>query len=154
MLHRAWLEGRDLDTREHCASRENSEQSWQAKQGVMIQEPRTWKGQTPEGGHQMQRVVHEGDFTRRRRTTCHLGLGNGRTKAVVGPTINGFGGKENGAVVLSQGGSGHHGKGMMGRRGSTGEPTELGNWQNVECGGGKEERSPQGFNLYGWERVA
>lgn len=80
-----------------------------------------------------------------------MGLGNGRTKAVVGPTINGFGGKENGAVVLSQGGSGHHGKGMMGRRGSTGEPTELGNWQNVECGGGKEKRSPQGFNLYGWE---
>lgn len=50
---------------------------------------------------------------------------------VIGPTANGFGGKENGAVVLSQGGSGHHGKETMGRRGTTGEPTELVNWQNV-----------------------
>lgn len=99
------------------------------------------------------------DFTRQGRTTCHLGLGNGRTKAawVVGPTIKGFGGKEHGAVVLSQGGSGHHGKGMMGRRGGTGEPTELGNWQNMgevrkkgvhkdsTCMGGREwhEQNPK-----------
>lgn len=99
----------------------------------MMWKPKTGKGQTPKGHHQMQHVVHEGDFTRQGRTTCHLGLGSGRAKVawVIGPTANGFGGKEKGAVVLSQGGSGHHGKETMGRRGTTGEPTELVNWQNV-----------------------
>ena len=39
-------------------------------------------------------------------------------------------GGEKGAMILSQGGSGPHGKEMMGRKGIT-EPKELGDGQNV-----------------------